>query len=127
MYQVTVSGWFAAAHQLRMPDGSLEPLHGHNWKAAVTFEGPSLDEMEVLVDFTHVRRRLDALLETLHDKNLNDLQPFRSKNPSAERVAEFLAERMGVNLGEGVRLSSVEVEETPGCVARFFPSDEKAP
>lgn len=127
MYQVTVSGWFAAAHQLRMPDGSLEPLHGHNWKAAVTFEGPSLDEMEVLVDFTRVRRRLEALLATLHDRNLNDLEPFRSKNPSAERVAEFLAERMGVDLGEGVRLISVEVEEAPGCAARFLPPDEKAP
>ena len=29
---------FAAAHQLRLAGGSLEPLHGHNWRVAVTVE-----------------------------------------------------------------------------------------
>ncbi len=127
MFEVTVSGWFAASHQLRMTDGSLEPLHGHNWKVAVTIAGPGLDEMEVLIDFTRLRRRLDELLATMHDRHLNDLEPFRSKNPSAERVAEFLALRMGSDHAEPLRLHSVEVEEAPGCTARFLPGGDNGP
>ena len=127
MFEVTVSGWFAASHQLRLADGSLEPLHGHNWKVAVTFAGPSLDEMEVLIDFTRVRGRLDELLKELHDRHLNDLEPFRSKNPSAERVAEFVALRMGADLAAPVRLRSVDIEEAPGCTARFLPGAGNGP
>ena len=127
MFEVTVSAWFAASHQLRLADGSLEPLHGHNWNVAVTFAGPSLDEMEVLIDFTRVRGRLDDLLATLHDRHLNDLEPFRSKNPSAERVAEFVARRMGSDLTAPVRLRSVEVEEAPRCTARFLPPGDNGP
>ena len=124
MFEVTVSGWFAASHQLRLADGSLEPLHGHNWSVAVTFAGPALDEIEVLIDFTRVRGQLDELLGTLHDRHLNDLEPFRSNNPSAERVAEFLARRMGADLVAPLRLRSVEVEEAPGCTARFLPAGD---
>ena len=127
MFEVTVSGWFAASHQLRLADGALEPLHGHNWRVAVTFAGPSLDEMEVLIDFTQVRARLDELLKTLHDRHLNDLEPFLSKNPSAERVAEFVALRIGSDLAGPVRLRSVEVEEAPGCTARFLPGGDNDP
>jgi 6-pyruvoyltetrahydropterin/6-carboxytetrahydropterin synthase len=121
MYEVTIRGWFAAAHQLRLTDGSLEPLHGHNWQVAVTWAGPKLDAMEVLVDFTALRPRLDALLAQMHDRNLNDLPPFRAWNPSAERVAEHVASHMAADLPAGVRLARVEVEEAPGCMAAFIP------
>ncbi len=119
MYEVTIRGWFAAAHQLRLADGSLEPLHGHNWQVAVTYSGAKLDGMEVLVDFTAIRPRLDAVLAEMHDRNLNELPMFKSCNPSAERVAEHVFGRMSGNLPQGVRVSRVEVEEAPGCTAAF--------
>ncbi|MBI5864593.1 MAG: 6-carboxytetrahydropterin synthase, partial [Planctomycetes bacterium] len=62
MYEITITGWFAAAHQLRLPDGTLEPLHGHNWRVTATWRGARLDSMGILVDFTKVKPRLDALL-----------------------------------------------------------------
>ncbi len=118
-FEVCVKGWFAAAHQLRMPDGVLEPLHGHNWHISVTFRGNVLDEMGVLVDFTAVQRRLDDTLLSMHDRNLNQLAPFLQTNPSAENVAVHIAEKMSHKLPVGVALACVEVEEAPGCVARF--------
>lgn len=117
-YEITVSGWFSAAHQLRLPDGSLEPLHGHNWNIRVTYAGAELDEMGVLVDFIAVRRRLNEVLATLHDRCLNELAPFQSNNPSAEHVAQYIAERMQEGPGASL-LRCVEVEEEPGCFARY--------
>lgn len=123
MFEVSVGGWFAAAHQLRLLDGRWEPLHGHNWNVSVTFAGLELDAMGVLIDFVAVRRRLDEVLAALHDRNLNELAEFSGKNPSAEAVAVHVAERMAelAPAGGAVELWSVEVEETPGCVARFRP------
>ncbi len=142
MFEVSVSGWFAAAHQLRLPDGSLEPLHGHNWHVTVTFAGPRLDECGLLLDFVALRRRLEAVLGQLHDRNLNELAAFAGRNPSAEQVAVWIAGQFGAGqLGGGpaepggqaaacaagggaraaARLACVEVEEAPGCRARYLP------
>jgi 6-pyruvoyltetrahydropterin/6-carboxytetrahydropterin synthase len=35
-FDITATRTFSAAHQLRLYDGSLEPLHGHNWVVRVT-------------------------------------------------------------------------------------------
>lgn len=121
MFEITVSGWFAAAHQLRFPDGSYEPLHGHNWHVRATFSGPALDELGVLLDFTVVKPRLDAVLRELHDRHLNDLPAFAEINPSAENVARCIAAKIANLAVHPVRLAAVEVEEAPGCVARYLP------
>lgn len=120
MFQVTVTGWFAAAHQLRFPDGQWERLHGHNWHVGVTYAGRALDSMGVLVDFVQVRRDLDLLLSQLHDTNLNELPVFAERNPSAEHVAVYIAERL-VDAPGGELLAEVSVEEAPGCTARYQP------
>lgn len=121
MYEVTVSGWFAAAHQLRLLDGSLEPLHGHNWQIRATFSGPRLDPMGVLIDFTRLRPRLDAILHEMHDRHLNELPAFAARNPSAENVAVHIAEQLARDEWPGATLACVEVEEAPHCIARYRP------
>lgn len=123
MFEVSISGWFAAAHQLRLLDGSLETLHGHNWRVVVTYRGPSLDDMGVLVDFTVVKPRLERLLAGFHDKNLNDHPAFAELNPSAENVAVVVAREMKSGLAPSVSLYSVEIEEAPGCIARYLPQN----
>lgn len=121
MFEVTVSGWFAAAHRLRLLDGTLEPQHGHNWNVRVTFSGPTLDRMGVLLDFTRLKPQLDVILAEMHDRNLNDLAAFREQNSSAENVAVLIAERLADAAGR--KPACVEVEETPGCVARYRPTN----
>src|SRR5687768_13681334 len=120
MFEVTVSGWFAAAHQLRLASGALEPLHGHNWMVRVTFAGQTLDGMGVLLDFTLIKPRLDAVLAEFHDRHLNELPAFHERNPSAENVAVVIAERIAS--GGAGSPACVEVEETPGCFARYRPN-----
>ena len=123
MFEASIRGWFAAAHQLRLPDGTFEPLHGHNWGVEVTFASETLDEMGVVVDFVAAKRCLDEILRTFHDGNLNESVAFARRNPSAEHVAAVIAEQMTSPPGRptGAWLACVEVEEAPGCVARVRP------
>jgi 6-pyruvoyltetrahydropterin/6-carboxytetrahydropterin synthase len=121
MFEISVTGRFTAAHQLRLADQGLEPLHEHNWRVMVTTAGHELDDTGVLLDFSHIQSRLTRLLGKWQHGHLNRLPEFASRAPSAEHVAIYIAEQMGRDLPEGVRLRCVEVEEAPGCVARYFP------
>lgn len=121
MFEVSVSGRFTARHRLRLADGTLEPLHEHNWQVTATVTGPQLDEAGLLLDFGQFKPRLDALLATLFDRNLNKLDALAGQNPSAENVAAYIAEQLGQDLPDGVRLRCVEVGEAPGCAARCYP------
>jgi 6-pyruvoyltetrahydropterin/6-carboxytetrahydropterin synthase len=122
VFEVSVTSSFSAAHQLRLSDGSAEPLHRHDWRVTVTCAGSALDEAGVLVDFEVLRARLDKLLATLNDQNLNTLPVFAERNATAENVALHIAERLVVELPAAAVLRCVEVEEAPGCVARYYPS-----
>ena len=113
---------FAAAHQLRLPGGSLEPLHGHNWKVAVTVASDRLDALGCVMDFHELERVVDAVVGPLHNRHLNDVPPFdRELNPSAENVAVHVARSVGPGLPAGVRLVKVRVWETAGNSAQFRP------
>ena len=115
--QIATTRHFSAAHQLRLYDGSLEPLHGHNWKVRVTVSAGKLDEIGVVMDFHELERRVDQLLAPLHNRHLNETTPFADLNPSAENVALYVGR--GLSLPSGVTLTSVEVWETEGNSAIY--------
>jgi 6-pyruvoyltetrahydropterin/6-carboxytetrahydropterin synthase len=115
-FTVTVERVFAAAHAIRMPDGKLESLHGHNWGVRVTVGRGALDATGFVVDFHDLERSLDAILSRLHNSNLNDTLPL---NPTAEHVALHIGRELLPP--PGAKLRWVEVTEAPGCVARYEP------
>ena len=123
MFEVSVHGSFIARHQLRLPDGTWEPLHEHGWRVEVTYAGPRLNAGGVLLDFVEVERLLAETLTPLQHQNLNILALFRDRNPSAENVARHIAERMAPETTGAARMQCVAVEEAPGCVARYFPHE----
>jgi 6-pyruvoyltetrahydropterin/6-carboxytetrahydropterin synthase len=119
-FEIRVSAAFAASHQLRLPDGSLEPHHGHGWSVEVTLVADQLDAMDCVIDFHIVQRKLAAIIGPWDRRHLNDVEPFSTgTNPSAERVAEAIARRLSFE--EDVRLASVAVGEATGCVAVYRP------
>lgn len=120
MFEVTVSGEFVAAHQLRDPSGTAEPLHEHTWRVTLTVAGETLDERGLLVDFSLLRRRLADVLARFDGHTLNAAPPFTAQNPSAENVAVFIFQCLRPAVPRPARLTSVAVEEEPGCVARCF-------
>src|SRR6266581_1542190 len=75
-FDITATRHFSAAHQLRLYDGTPEPLHGHNWVVRVTVSAEKLDAIGVVMDFHELERLLDAIIKPMHNTHLNDLPPF---------------------------------------------------
>lgn len=118
-FEISTTRSFSAAHQLRLYDGSLEPLHGHNWRVKVTVASDRLDAIGVVMDFHELERLLDSILVPLHNSHLNNTKAFESLNPSAENVAYHVGRHLP--LPSGVRLQSVEVWETDTNSAVYRP------
>ena len=105
-----------------MPGGKEEPLHGHNWRVRVCVEREGLDELETVMDFHDLDRLVEAVVEPMHNRHLNDLEPFRERvNPSAERVAWWIGTQVAEALPREVKLRSVRVTEADRCEAEYLP------
>lgn len=102
-----------------MPDGLVEPVHGHNWELKVTVTRPELDKTGFVVDFHDLEKQVDAILAPLHNRNLSDVPPMADLNATAENVCWHVARCL--KLPPGVALESVQVTEAPGCVATYRP------
>lgn len=119
-FAIRVTRSFWAAHALRLPGNQLEPTHWHGWPVTVHLESDELDAADCVVDFHDVERQLDAIFGPWKGRSLNDCQPFAGGvNPSAERVAQVIADRLVFE--PRVRLVAVEVGEADGCVAVYRP------
>src|SRR3954469_25390896 len=116
-FEITTTHDFSAAHAIRLYDGSLEPLHGHNWRISVTVSADKLDAIGVVMDFHELARLVDEVAGPMHNRSLNDLPAFASVNPTTENVAVYVAKSL--KLPAGVRLSKVEVWETWDCSAVY--------
>lgn len=122
MFEIETDSTFYATHALRLPDGSFEPVHAHDWKLTVAVTADKLDAMDCVMDFHELERIIDDITGPWRDQHLNDVAPFVGViNPSAERVAEQIGEAVSRKLPQGVRLLSVRLTEAPGCCAVYRP------
>ena len=121
-FEITTTRGFAAAHQLRLYDGSLEPLHGHNWRVKVTVSAAKLDAIGVVMDFHELERVVDGIVAPMHNRHLNEVEPFvAGMNPTTENVAFHVGRSVAAGLPNGVRLVGVEVWETDENSAVYRP------
>jgi 6-pyruvoyltetrahydropterin/6-carboxytetrahydropterin synthase len=120
-YEIILESEFSAAHRLRLADGNLEPLHGHNWRVEVHLEGPELDSAGMLADFTVLRAGLRQVTQGLHDTCLNDLPAFATCSPSTEHVARHIHDRFVAAVPTGLRVTRVRVWETRDAAAAYLP------
>src|SRR5713226_6491345 len=81
MYQVSVEETFSAGHALRGYRGKCENVHGHNYRVRVTLEGPQLDAIGLLVDFTQLKQVIREIMGRLDHQFMNDLEPFKDVKP----------------------------------------------
>ena len=118
-FEITSIRSFSAAHQLVLYDGTLEPLHGHNWRVKITVGAQAVDAIGVVMDFHELERLADNITGPMHNRHLNELPAFSNLNPSAENVALHIARSLA--LPGAVKLISVEVWETDGNSAIYRP------
>jgi 6-pyruvoyltetrahydropterin/6-carboxytetrahydropterin synthase len=125
MFQVSVEETFSAGHALRGYRGKCENVHGHNYRVRVALEGPQLDGIGLLVDFAVLKTAIRDIIKTLDHQFINDLEPFRTVNPSAENLAKYFYDetsRLLTGLPQGARLTEVVVWETDTSSARYLPA-----
>ena len=124
MFQVTVDETFSSGHALRGYKGKCENVHGHNYKVRVTLEGPQLDSVGLLYDFTHLKRVIREIVGGVDHKFLNDMAPFDVINPSAENLAKYFYDettRQMKAMPEGARVTSITIWETDTTSATYRP------
>ena len=119
MFTISVERRFWASHQLSLPDGSKEQLHGHNWSVTAELSSEELDSMGVVMDFEQLKAMLDDITAGLGDGEFEKNDYFRRNGSSAESVAKYIYERLITKLPQDVKLESVNVAEEVGCSARF--------
>jgi 6-pyruvoyltetrahydropterin/6-carboxytetrahydropterin synthase len=124
MFQVSVEETFSSGHALRGYKGKCENPHGHNYRVQVTLEGPKLDSIGLLIDFTHLKEVMRTLIKRLDHQFLNELEPFTNVNPSAENMAKYFYDELSGELKDlppGARVSDVIVWETDTAMAKYRP------
>jgi hypothetical protein len=75
-FEITTTHTFSAAPAIVLYDGTLEPVHGHNWRASVTVASDKLDSVGVVMDFHLLQRLVDEVIRPMHNRPLNELPAF---------------------------------------------------
>jgi 6-pyruvoyltetrahydropterin/6-carboxytetrahydropterin synthase len=89
-YSVRIAGEkliYSAAHFIVLPGGICEPLHGHNYRAAVYLVGP-LDETDCVIDFGAVLEAMKSILAEIDHAVLLPAQSSQIRVAAGEREVE---------------------------------------
>ncbi|HID97134.1 MAG TPA: 6-carboxytetrahydropterin synthase QueD [Thermodesulfobacteriaceae bacterium] len=115
MFDVFIKTHFSAAHFLRNYPGDCENLHGHNWDVEVVVRTEALNEIDVGIDFRDLKKIVYSIMDELDHTNLNEHPGFQEINPSSERLAQYIFDRLDSQLDRysGVEPAQVTVCETP--------------
>ena len=108
MYELKIISQFAAAHQLREYEGKCENLHGHNWKVEVYVTGNRLEKNGLLIDFKLIKNATKKILNELDHGFLNELDAFKTINPSSENIARHIFTELSREVNtEDIKVSRV--------------------
>lgn len=103
MYRLCFQREFTARHRLVGGDwGPENELHSHPYRVEWELRAPDLDAHGFLVDLVDVERALAGVVERYRGAVLNELPEFGSENPSLERFARLLWERLSPALPRGM-------------------------
>ncbi len=126
MFELKVKTRFAGAHQLTMVGEKCENLHGHNWHIEVCVQGEKLNSAGVLADFGDIKKAVKEVVKGhLDHKFLNDLEMFNNMQPTSERIAVYIAQKVQIILNQektkGIKVSKVMAWESDDACATYFP------
>jgi 6-pyruvoyltetrahydropterin/6-carboxytetrahydropterin synthase len=135
MFQVTREIDFCYGHRLLDYNGKCRYLHGHNGRAVITLQAAELDPLGMVIDFTAIKRTIQAWIEEALDHkmllNRNDplLGVLKAKgepvfvmdaNPTAENIAKLIFDYAA---SKGFPVVQVRLWETDNCCATYSRPD----
>jgi 6-pyruvoyltetrahydropterin/6-carboxytetrahydropterin synthase len=120
MYFIRVEDTFSAAHYITNFSGKCESLHGHNYRIRVSVGGKELDKGGMLVSFESLKEDLADIIKELDHCLLNELKEFSDGNPSSERIAFYVYNKMQKKQPDN-KIIRVEVFENESAMAAYCP------
>ena len=101
MYRVTVRDHMMIAHSLRGEVfGPAQRLHGATYVLDATFRRADLDGDGVVVDIGRAAEALRSVVGELGYRNLDDEPDFAGTNTTTEVLAQVIADRLVIALGD---------------------------
>ena len=120
MFVLKIVTDFASAHSLRDYPGDCSRLHGHNWQVEVMVSSQVLDESGIAIDFREIKKQTKVVVKRLDHQYLNEIQPFDVLNPTAENIAKYLFDEIGVLINnKDVIVKEVTIWETPRSAVTY--------
>ena len=131
MFRVTREIHFCYGHRLLNYEGKCRHLHGHNGKAVITLEGPELDKLGMVVDFSHLKRVVGKWIDDTLDHTMllhqddpvlpmlrerNERVHVLDVNPTAENIAKLIYDYAK---SQGFPVAEVRLWETESCFATY--------
>ncbi len=121
MYELEITKQFSGAHSLTGYPGDCRKLHGHNWQVTVYLQARELDEIGIALDFKILKKELNEVIDRFDHAYLNELEEFKSCNPTSENLARIIYHQLGSRLNDDrISVVRVSVEESPGSRASYF-------
>ena len=120
MFVLKIVTDFASAHSLRNYPGDCARLHGHNWQVEVSVCSEVLDDNGIAIDFREIKKQTKLVIKRLDHQYLNEIKPFDVLNPTAENIAKYFFEEVGLLINSGnVKVKEVLIWETPRSAVTY--------
>ncbi len=120
VFELFIETDFSAAHNLREYKGQCERLHGHNWKVQVVLKSAKLDNLGMVIDFREAKRIIGEIIDKFDHAYLNDLEDFKTLNPTTENLSKILYEELKKVLPLGIKVEKVTTWESDHCGAVYY-------
>ena len=117
MYRVKIKTHFSSAHNIREYKGNCENLHGHNWKVEASLKSENLDHLGMVEDFREFKKHMRSIMEDLDHKYINELEYFKTVNPTSENIAYYIFKRLASVYGD--KTEKVVVWENDDSAAEY--------
>ncbi|MEC7833007.1 MAG: 6-carboxytetrahydropterin synthase QueD [Pseudomonadota bacterium] len=120
MYTLTIKTEFSSAHILNGHKGDCKRMHGHNWKVEVEVSGNKLDNIGMVMDFKDIKKSAKEIGGRLDHQFLNDLEPFKENNPTAENIAKYFFSELSKKINnDSIELKSIKLWETDKSAVKY--------
>ncbi len=124
-YQLKVVTDFASAHTLRDYPGACSRLHGHNWKVELEVVAAQLDNVGMAIDFKVMKQAAREVGDGLDHRYLNDLEPFKEINPTAENIAAYMYKEISARINsDKIKVTALTIWETERACVRYSEENE---
>ena len=120
MFVLKIVTDFASAHSLRNYPGDCARLHGHNWQVEVSVYSQVLNDNGSAIDFREIKKKTKLVVKRVDHQYLNEIEPFDVLNPTAENIAKYFYDEVGLLINnENVKVKDVVIWETPRSAVTY--------